>query len=110
MLEAGQGSRVPDRRTGVSSNGGRFVGNWGRLPLIAYSGGILLPVVVATLRQDLMSLLGVPAYAVLFWTGPFAAAAAVFWTNWSAGWRVAWILLVPVLAAAALGLVFFAIR
>lgn len=53
-----------------------------------------------------MALLGVSVYAVLFWAGPFASAAAVIWTNWSVGWRVAWILLVPVCVAVLLGAVF----
>jgi len=46
-----------------------------------------------------MPVLGLPAYAVLFWTGPFVSAAAVFWSNWSPAWRAAWIVLIPALAA-----------
>lgn len=106
----GRGSRLPDRRAVTSPGAGRFQDNWGRVPLIVYSCGILLPVIVALLRQELMFLLGVPAYAVLFWTGPFAAAAAVFWSRWSNGLRFAWILAAPFLSAAALGLVFFTSR
>lgn len=105
-----RGGRVPDRRAGTNSGAGRILDNWGRVPLTVYSCGILLPVIVALLRQKLMILLGVPAYAVLFWTGPFAAAAAVFWSRWSTGLRFAWILAAPLLSAAALGLVFFTSR
>ncbi len=101
---------MPDRRAQTSPGTGRFLDNWGRVPLIVYSCGILLPVIVAQLRQELMFLLGVPAYTVLFWTGPFAAAAAVFWSRWSTGFRFAWILAAPLLSAAALGLVFFTSR
>ena len=65
-----------------------------------YVCGVLLPVVCAFLRRDIMPALGVPAFAVLFWTGPFASAAAVMWNDWSVGRRAAWILLVPVFIAA----------
>jgi len=46
-----------------------------------------------------MLLLGVPAFTVLFWTGPFVSAAAVVWSDRSAGWRALWIALVPVFIA-----------
>jgi hypothetical protein len=58
-----------------------------------------MPALVASLRPGLLPLVGLPAFAVLFWLGPFASAAAVFWSRWSASWKVAWIVLVPVLAA-----------
>ena len=83
-----------------------YLRRWGRGPLAVYLCGILLPVLVALFRSELMAPLGVPVYAVLFWAGPFASAAAVAWSDWPAGWRAVWILLVPVTVAAALGLVF----
>ncbi|MGI9236886.1 MAG: hypothetical protein ACR2QZ_05785 [Woeseiaceae bacterium] len=76
--------------------------------MVVYLFGISLPVIVAALRSELMIAVGVPVYTVLFWTGPFAAMASVFWTRWSAVWRTAWVLLVPLLSAAALGVVFVA--
>lgn len=82
-----------------------FVHKWGTGPLIVYLCGILLPVCVAAMREELMIVLGVPVYTVSFWTGPFASAAAVVWTNWSAAWCAAWVLLVPVSIAALLGAV-----
>jgi hypothetical protein len=53
-----------------------------------------------------MIVLGVAVYTALFWTGPFASAAAVFWSNWSVGWRVVWVLLVPVFIALIFAAVF----
>ena len=53
-----------------------------------------------------MPALGVLAYVVLFWVGPFASAAAVMWNDWSAGRRTVWILLVPVFIVALFALVF----
>ena len=76
---------------------------WGRAPLAVYICGIFLPAVTAYLRIDLMPFLGLPIYTTLFWAGPFASAAAVFWSDWSAAWRAAWVLLAPVFAAAILG-------
>jgi len=72
---------------------------WGLGPFSAYAAGILLPAPIAFLRPDLMPVLGLPVYAVLFWTGPFASATAVFWSGWSPAWRAAWIVLVPVFVA-----------
>jgi hypothetical protein len=46
-----------------------------------------------------MGAVGVPLYAVLFWTGPFASAATVFWSSWSPGWRVVWVMLIPAFVA-----------
>lgn len=86
-----------------------FLCKWGSGPLTVYLCGIALPAIVAFPREELMLLLGLPFYAVLFWTGPFASAAAVFWSSWSVGWRIIWLLLVPALAAASLGLLLFAI-
>lgn len=83
-----------------------FLSRWGPGPLAVYVVGIFVPVIVAALRSELMIAVGVPVYTVLFWMGPFAAIAAVFWTGWSAAWRTAWVLLVPLLSAAALGIVF----
>lgn len=85
---------------------GAFLQRWGTGPLTIYVGGIFLPLVVALVRSELMTVIGVPLYALLFWAGPFVSAAAVIWTAWSAIWRAAWILLVPVFAGAALGFVF----
>lgn len=82
---------------------GGFLHKWGFAPLAVYVSGIILPAIVASLRTDLMPLLGVPIYTTLFWTGPFVSAAAVFWSDWSAAWRAAWVLLVPVFAAVILG-------
>ncbi|MGI9235685.1 MAG: hypothetical protein ACR2RD_18800 [Woeseiaceae bacterium] len=79
---------------------------WGPWPLVVYVIGISTPVIVAALRSELMLAVGVPVYTVLFWSGPFAAMASVFWTDWSAVWRTAWVLLVPLLSAAALGVIF----
>ena len=75
-----------------------FGDRWGRVPLAIYLTGIVAPALVASLRPELLPVVGLPVFAVLFWTGPFASAAAVFWTKWSASWRLAWIALVPVLA------------
>jgi len=61
--------------------------------------GIFLPVLIALLRPTLMPVLGLPVFAVLFWTGPFASATTVFWSNWPPTWRAAWILLIPVFVA-----------
>jgi hypothetical protein len=72
---------------------------WGSGPLSAYVAGILLPALIAFRRPDLMPVLGLTAYAVLFWTGPFASATAVFWSDWSPTWRAAWIVLIPVFVA-----------
>ena len=72
---------------------------WGVGPLSAYVVGILLPAPIAFLRPDLMPVVGLPVFAVLFWTGPFLSAAAVFWSDWSSGWRAAWVVLIPVFAA-----------
>lgn len=90
----------------MNSNAGHFLRNWGRVPLTIYSCGVLLPVIVAALRQDLMSLLGVPVYAILFWTGPFVAGAAVFWSNWTGRWRAVWVVMIPVFVTTAIGAVF----
>ena len=76
-----------------------FRQRWGVSPLFVYAAGILLPVLIALFRPNLMPILGLPVFAVLFWTGPFASATAVFWSDWSATWRVAWILLIPVFIA-----------
>ncbi len=65
------------------------------MPLVVYIIGVLLPVAVAFLRVKLMSAVGVPLYAVLFWAGPFASAATVFWSSWSPGWRLVWVVLIP---------------
>jgi hypothetical protein len=46
-----------------------------------------------------MTAVGVPLYAVLFWTGPFASATTVFWSSWSPGWRVVWVMLIPAFVA-----------
>jgi len=73
---------------------------WGIGPLSVYAAGILLPALIAFLRPDLMPVLGLPVYAVLFWTGPFASATAVFWSGWSPAWRTAWIVLIPVFVGA----------
>lgn len=81
----------------------------GKVPLAVYAFGIFLPAIVAFLRDELMLLLGVPAYTLLFRSGPFASAAAVFWSKWSVGWRAAWVLLAPVLAATNLGLLLVAV-
>jgi hypothetical protein len=81
----------------VNTNG--FLRRWGTVPLAVYVTGVLLPVVVALLRVKLMSAVGVPLYAVLFWAGPFASAATVFWSNWSRGWRFVWIVLIPAFVA-----------
>lgn len=83
-----------------------FLHRWGFGPLFSYIAGILLPAVSASLRPELMSALGVPAYAVLFWTGPFVSAAAVVWSNWSTGWRIVWALLVPVFVLALIAAIF----
>lgn len=83
-----------------------FLFAWGIGPLAVYVSGILLPVVVAVFRPELMSTLGITVYATLFWAGPFASAAAVTWSEWSTRWRIAWALLVPVFAAAAIIIVF----
>lgn len=79
---------------------------WRKGPLAVYVSGILLPVVVALFRPELMSVLGITVYAVLFWAGPFVSAAAVTWSDWSTRWRIAWALLVPVFVAAAIIIVF----
>ncbi len=50
-----------------------------------------------------MPLIGLPVYASLFWAGPFASAAAVFWSGWSAARRAVWVLLAPVFTAMILG-------
>jgi hypothetical protein len=76
-----------------------FPRHWATVPLVIYVIGILLPVVVAFLRVKLMTAVGVPLYAVLFWTGPFASAATVFWSSWSPGWRVVWVMLIPAFVA-----------
>jgi hypothetical protein len=76
-----------------------FRERWGTGPLCIYIAGILLPAPIAFLRPDLMPVAGLPVFAVLFWTGPFVSAAAVFWSDWSATWRAAWIALIPILAA-----------
>jgi len=76
-----------------------FRQRWGVSPLFVYAAGILLPVLIALLRPNLMPILGLPVFAVLFWTGPFASASAVFWSGWPATWRAVWILLVPVFVA-----------
>lgn len=73
-----------------------FWQRWGVSPLSVYAAGILLPILMALLRPNLMPILGLPVYAVLFWTGPFASATAVFWSGWSPIGRAAWILLIPV--------------
>lgn len=88
------------------SQSNRFLKRWGRGALAVYVFSIFGPLIVAALRGELMSAVGVPVYAALFWAGPFAAMAAVFWTGWSAAWRTAWVLLAPLLSAAALGVVF----
>lgn len=80
-----------------------FSHKWGFAPLAVYICGVILPAVIASLRTDLMPLLGVPIYTTLFWTGPFVSAAAVFWSDWSAASRAAWVLLAPALAALVLG-------
>ena len=80
--------------------------NWGFAPLAVYICGVILPAVIASVRSDLMPLLGVPIYTTLFWTGPFVSAAAVFWSDWSAAWRVLWVLLAPALSAMILGALF----
>jgi hypothetical protein len=72
---------------------------WGIAPLSAYAVGILLPAPIAFLRPELMPVVGLPVFAVLFWTGPFVSAAAVFWSNWSTGWRAVWVVLIPVFSA-----------
>ena len=72
-----------------------FRHRWGIGPLSIYAVGILMPALIAFLRPDLLPVLGLPVYAVLFWTGPFASATSVIWSNWSAGWRTVWILLIP---------------
>ena len=72
-----------------------------------YVCGVALPLIVALARSDLMGAIGIPLYALLFWTGPFVSAAAVIWSDWSAVWRAVWIVLVPGFVAAAFGLVFF---
>jgi len=76
-----------------------FRQRWGLSPLIVYAAGIVLPALIASLRPNLLPILGLPVYAVLFWTGPFASATAVFWSDWSPTWRAAWILLIPVFIA-----------
>ena len=76
-----------------------FLGRWGTGPLVIYAIGILLPVLTALSRVDLMPFLGLPVYTILFWMGPFAGAAAVFWSGWSAVWRTVWVVLVPVFIA-----------
>jgi hypothetical protein len=76
-----------------------FQQRWGVSPLFVYAAGILLPVLIALLRPNLLPILGLPVFAVLFWTGPFASATAVFWSGWSPTWRAAWILLIPVFVA-----------
>ena len=76
-----------------------FQQRWGVSPLFVYAAGILLPVLIALLRPNLMPILGLPVYAVLFWTGPFASATSVFWSDWSPGWRATWIVLIPMLVA-----------
>jgi len=76
-----------------------FGHRWGIGPLFVYAVGISMPALTASLRPDLLPVLGLPVYAVLFWTGPFASATSVFWSNWSAGWRATWIALIPVFAA-----------
>ena len=80
-----------------------FSRKWGLAPLAIYICGLILPTITASLRTDLMPLIGVPIYATLFWTGPFASAAAVFWSGWSAAWRAIWVLLAPAFAAMILG-------
>ena len=79
---------------------------WGAGPLAVYALGILLPCVCAAFREDLLLLLGVPAFAILFWTGPFASAASVAWSGWSLRWRVFWILLIPLMVGAIFALLF----
>jgi len=76
-----------------------FRQRWGVSPLFVYALGIVLPVLIALLRPKLLPILGLPVFAVLFWIGPFASATAVFWSNWSALGRAAWILLIPVFVA-----------
>lgn len=83
-----------------------FLQRWGTGPLAVYVCGMLLPIVMAVTRQELMIAMGVTVYTVFFWTGPFASAAAVAWSGWPISWRVAWVLLVPVVVAASLGLLF----
>ena len=83
-----------------------FLQRWRTGPLLVYVGGMLLPLIAALTRSELMIAIGVPAYTVLFWAGPFISAAAVIWTDWSIAWRAVWILLVPVISAATLALVF----
>jgi hypothetical protein len=76
-----------------------FGNRWGIGPLFVYAMGILLPAPIAFLRPELMPVVGLPVFAVLFWVGPFISATAVFWSDWSAAWRAAWIVLIPVFAA-----------
>lgn len=80
-----------------------FSRKWGFAPLVVYLCGVILPAIIASFRTDLMPLLGVPVYTTLFWAGPFVSAAAVFWSDWSAAWRAAWVLLAPAFAAMVLG-------
>ena len=79
------------------SNG--FLKPWRFLPLLIYAVGIVLPAFVAWQRPLLLPALGLTAYALLFWAGPFASAASLFWTDWTRGWRLVWIILIPVFAA-----------
>lgn len=74
--------------------------------MLVYACGLLLPVIVALCRSELMVVIGVPMYTVLFWSGPFVSAAAVIWSDWSAVRRAVWILAVPVIVVTLLGLVF----
>ena len=76
-----------------------FRDRWGVTPLAVYAVGVLLPILIASLRPNLMPVLGLPVYATLFWTGPFVSATSVFWSGWSPAWRAAWILLIPVFVA-----------
>jgi hypothetical protein len=85
------------RQYDVNTRG--FLRHWGTVPLVIYVIGILLPVVLAFVRVKLMTVAGVPLYAVLFWAGPFASAATVFWSSWSPGWRVVWVMLIPAFVA-----------
>lgn len=80
------------------------------MPLLIYIGGLFLPATVALVRGDLMPAVGITAYATFFWAGPFASAAAVFWSDWSAGWRTVWVLLAPTLAGLILGAIVFMVR
>ena len=96
---------IGGRIVSVSKHSG-FLHRWGSVPLAVYVCGIALPISIAFLRDTLMFVLGVPLYTALFWTGPFTSVAAVFWSSWTAGWRVTWVLLVPVFIA----VIFLALR